>query len=288
LNQFIFYCLQASSIILGGEVAIPFLHVQDSESGSDSAQVTFTKYPELCMQFRSSCALLSSKSRLRGVKLILPKDLTVGDEFVSPSSIAKRYSRFDPEARDEGLEYEGESKILTLPADEAFTVDEYVYDIGPASVLETIKELENHHLILLWGTAGLCEVGSFQDGTKKIFDISAKRPWVVDLKAPPAVDSQISRHVMVIGESTNEWFLRFTDPDGSETKGDLVGAGVVAFAARNSVLFTGIMGCYKCSSLSRIVRRNTETEAEWIYNKRTVNIEEPEEEEDEEDEEDDE
>lgn len=234
------------------------------------------------MQFRNSCTLLSSKSRLRGVKLILPKDLTVGDELVLPSSIAKRYSRFDPEARDEGLDYEGESKILTLPTDEAFTINGYVYDIGPASVLETVKELENHHLILLWGTAGLCEVGSFQDGTKKIFDVSAKRPWAVDPKAPP-VDSLISRQVMVIGESTNEWFLRFTDPDGSETKGDLVGAGVVAFAARNSVFFTGIMGCYKCSSLSRIVRRDAETEAEWIYNKRTVNIEEPEEEEEEED-----
>jgi len=260
---------------------LPFLYIRES------ARVSFTNYSELCSRYKNSCAILANKTRLRGVKLILPKDVIVGDEQVLESSLNFFYSRFDPESRDEGLDYEGATKVLNLHLDEAAEVGGFVYDIGPASAQEAVQEIECHQFLLVWGTAGLCEVGPFQEGTKKIFNVSAKRPWAVDPKAMGTDSESSSRQVIVIGESASEWFLRFIDPDGSETKGDLVGAGVVACACRDSVFFTGIMGSYKCSSLSRMVRRNAVTEEEWIYNKQTINVDQ-EELEDEEDDDDDE
>ena len=77
---------------------------------------------------------------------------------------------------------------------------------------------------------------------------------------------------------------RFVDPDGSETKGDLVGGGVVSYASRNSAMMTGILGKYSSEALKAIERRDANSEAEWKYNFKTVNVEEEEEDEEEDEE----
>ena len=93
--------------------------------------------------------------------------------------------------------------------------------------------------------------------------------------------------VLVLGDATTEWFLRFVDPDGSETKGDLVAAGVVNFACRNSVTMVGTIGDYINPAMDQAVRRPPMSIEEWKYDI-LAPVEEEEDEDDDDDEDEDE
>ena len=156
------------------------------------------------MRYKESCAVIFQRARLRGVNIILPVDLVVGDEKVTAYAVDKSYERFDPEARDEGFDYEGETKLTSLVSEEAIVVSGYAYDVGPASISAMEKEIEKSNLLLVWGPCGLCEASAFQEGTKKFIGLTAKRPW----SAEPTTECIKSRHVLLVGDSTCEWFLR--------------------------------------------------------------------------------
>tara|TARA_A100001015_G_scaffold320622_1_gene447675 strand:+ start:514 stop:1254 length:741 start_codon:yes stop_codon:yes gene_type:complete len=222
------------------------------------------------------------------VKLLLPCDFQVGDEAIEDNSIKNFYYKCDPDARDEGMDYEGDVKLVDLlqntnsGGDEgvdlskdvdvsSITVDGYVLDIGPNSIIATKTLMKQSELVLIWGTAGICEAGSFQEGTKQIVMSCAKTPWVPP-KQPSEEEEQDGivetlspSKVLVLGDATSEWFLRFVDPDGSETKGDLVAAGVVNFSCRNTVSMVGAIGEYISPALEYAMRRPTAGIEEWKY-----------------------
>merc|ERR1711991_736185 len=180
---------------------------------------------------------------------------------------------------DEGMDYEGDTKVLDLSSlaileDEStgrslrdqITVDGFVFDLGPASIATASEIISSADFVLFWGPAGICEAGNAQEGMKRLVQACSRTPWVT-LKTEEEVLAapQIPPHVLVLGDLTTEWFLRFIDPDGSETRGDLVKGGVVSFACRDTIGVVGILGEYLCPAATTMQRRPPEGEQDWKY-----------------------
>ena len=86
----------AETIMVTGEVMLPFLSqgidIIDSIDGTSAfKRVKFPKYIKACQQFREACCLITRRARLRGVKIIVPCDVQVGDEPIEDSSITQFY-----------------------------------------------------------------------------------------------------------------------------------------------------------------------------------------------------
>jgi len=72
--------------MLGGELAVPFLSL-----GGTGA--TFTQYSDLTARFRECCETLLQRARLKGVEILLPTDVVIGDEPIFDASVLKSYSK---------------------------------------------------------------------------------------------------------------------------------------------------------------------------------------------------
>jgi hypothetical protein len=89
---------------------IPFLAVMYKK------QYVFRKHIDSFYEignYNEVCLYLLKKSKLRGTLLLLPNDVLIGDEAVK--NLDRVYEKFDPEARDEGVEYEGEKTKNSKP-----------------------------------------------------------------------------------------------------------------------------------------------------------------------------
>lgn len=189
-------------IELVGEVSIPFLSIYK--------HLSLPKYSDLLVKYQLACKALVSKAQSRGVQLILPVDAIVSEEYVPPTLYTPTGDGsnivVDPDARDEGVEYDGDINTLALthtvkeivevdedgnpiasdPGDESdtpadgdvpggekeeenkqiITVNGYIMDIGPETSHNLQTEIECSDLVFVWGPAGVCEIGAFQSGTR--------------------------------------------------------------------------------------------------------------------------
>lgn len=274
-----------SSVFLGGEMCIPFLPFLKD--------VTLHRYQTICDSFDPVCREIIRKARMRGVSLIVPSDVIEGDEAVSAEQRALCLSKCDPGARDEGGDYSGESKTVSLPdysvangvysRDGNQVVSGYILDIGQ-STCQALKQLvESSHLLLSWGPLGCCEMAAFQGSQRLMVASAVKKPYSEDDEAAAiaANNAKMPLHSVVIGDSGAEWWARIADSEG-EFKGELARVGIVACLSRNSNLFAGLISNCASSLYSGLCRRPAEA-SEWIYNARPPAVPEEEEEEDDED-----
>lgn len=224
--------------------------------------VQLSKYVDICSKFRSATKVIVSKARARGVKLILPSDLSVADEPLK--EITKKTSSGG--SLDEGVDYDGDIKVLPLSlerSDSVVTIDGYVFDIGPSSCKDLKTLIETSDLVINYGTLGACETSSFQVGQRALVEALARKPY--DEEAPGASTSSSSKpQALVIGNTTVEWFARIVDPDG-ERAGAISEAGIVAYTCRFSGLFVGILRNSYSAILDAFSTRPP-VGGEWIYN----------------------
>lgn len=233
-----------------------------------------------------------------------PSDVVQGEDPLKSGDVWKCYDKFEPEARNEGTEYTGDTKTVNYlldapqpddyhlateqghPALKHVVVDGYIYDIGPDTIRAMKDIVSAADLVLTWGTVGVCELSSFQVGQQNLVDVAAVKapPSTVVAVAPQDLtrNPQLS---LLLGDSCVEWFTRLIDSDG-ELKGDLVAAGCVTYANRNSAIPCGVLGQYPSAVLREELKLRPAVEGEWIYSKRVIVPEDEEEEEEEEEEED--
>ena len=269
----------AATIILCGEVCIPFV--------ACTSAVTFKHYSTECSDYRELCGMVLQKAKMRGVEIILPVDVVTGDEPLTSAQLQLCFANIDDSARDEGVDYEGESSVVSLQQPDAETgviVKGYMYDIGPSTCDIVSSVISSSQLHLSWGTAGCSEISSFQAGHRAIV-AAASPPPKQDDTALNATNNELklSPHNIVIGESNVEWWARIADPEG-EFEGYLTKMGMADFVSVYSKPLCAILSNEKSTSLISVVRRAAANE-EWDY--LTALRHEDDEEEEEEDEEDD-
>lgn len=246
---------------------------------------------------------------MRGCQLRWPIDMVMGDIEVSADDRMKCFLKVEPDARNEGADYDGEAKVFKVSDAEvdALGVDEvklsgHAYDIGPETCAALKAALQSTDLVVVWGTVGVCESSAFQAGQQCLVDfgstkkapeppaaaavatkaaVPAKGAPPAATPAPAAITKNPLRTVLV-GDSTVEWFTRFLDSDG-ELQGDLVGAGRVSFATRESCVFAGLMGLLPSKMAQSAFVQRTPLESEFVYS--TVRSEQDEEEDEEEEDE---
>lgn len=264
--------VQVDSIILGGEIAIPFIALYGG--------VVFSRYIQECAQYKTPCAEIMKKALLRGVKLLLPVDVMTGDEAIPADARSKVFTSVDPDARDEGVDYDGEAKVVTIFDQETDAVatkvvDRYVGDVGERTCKLIQEEVATSDLLVAWGTMGACEVSSFQAGQRALVNAAVLTPMDPEAKPTPemstpcglrAAESGRPAHTWLIGDGTVEWFTRIADTDG-ELGGDLVAAGRVAFCSRASSAPVGLLGLCGSRVVPSLARRDPLTGgSEWTMN----------------------
>jgi hypothetical protein len=246
-------------VCICGELCIPFLGL--------SPRIALKKHLALCAEHREVCASLLTKARLRGCRVILPVDLNYGDEPLPPSLRDKAYANIASDARNEGVDYEGEAKIVSLSPtvltagdghfgsevhEPVVVVDGHVFDIGTESCTLLKHAVGEADLLYVWGTVGACEVAGFQAGQTALVEAAnqllahAGLAQVMQSPAqalPMAPATKDPLRTLLLGESTVEWFTRLVDSDG-ELGGDLISAGIVAYACRRPSLHGGLLGLH--------------------------------------------
>lgn len=227
-----------------GEFSLPFLL---------ATGVQFQR-SELYSGYKMVCGSLIAKSRLRGVALVLPVDLVVGDEIISPEQFLKCYTSYDKDSRDEGGDYDGDSTIITCDPPSGSPIIGYPLDIGPLTCQLLRGTIPQHDLHLSWGTAGCCEISSFQGGQRALVESSLHQSTST---AGPSIRN------ILLGEANVEWWSRICDPEG-EFDGDIVKKGVADFTSRHSLTFTSVISQLPSAHLSNILRRSPERQ-EWDY-----------------------
>jgi 3-phosphoglycerate kinase len=114
------------------------------------------------------------------------------------------------------MDYEGATKVVnisesmkTLQSESntsILEIKDHIYDVGQATISEITTEISTSDLFFIWGTSGVCEVGPFQNSMKNIVVSSSNRDWI---PANTTAQSEVNKpHVLVLGDSTCEWFLR--------------------------------------------------------------------------------
>ena len=269
----------ATKIIICGEVCIPFV--------ACTSGVAFTQHEQICSDYRLLCGLILKKAKLRGVEILLPDDLVVGDEPLSHAQLQQCFANVDDSARDEGADYEGESGVISLQPvdDKGVIVTGFVYDIGPSSCDAFTKAISSCQLHLSWGTVGCSEISSFQSGQRAI--VAAASPQLnpeEDTDVKTEVTLPTTPHNIVIGSSNVEWWARIADPEG-EFEGHLTKMGVADYVSLDSNAMCYLLSNRYSTALENVLRRPP-TDAEWDY--LTALRHEDDEEDEEEEEEDDE
>jgi hypothetical protein len=217
-------------------------------------------FSDVSASFLSYCALcnvLIQKARYRGVRIILPEDLVMGDDELRTESLSKCFQNIDSSARDEGGDYQGDTNVSSCIG----RISGYPYDIGPKTCEALRSELKTHHLHLSWGVLGCCEVSTFQSGQRVLVEISS----LESVFQPDSGDTNTIRHLhnIVVGESAVEWWSRLSDPDG-EYEGNLVKKCVLDFASRNSKCISNALAQLPTPCLSDALRRMP-SDDQWDY-----------------------
>lgn len=259
----------AATIAVTGELSIPFInHTRNISFSAQNSELS--KYLRVCKRILEKAAKL-------GVNLIIPNDVVTGDELITPEIKARCYASFDKDARDEGIDYEGESTIIKLDDSISSIIKGAMYDIGPSTLQQIKDEIATTNVLLSWGNIGCCELSSFQAGQKAIVATVLK-----------SVEKDNLHHI-VIGDSTVEWWARFADPEG-EFGGNLIARSAASMFTRNASFFVGMLLNLPSKVLQRIIRRESPPDQveEWDYisKYRAVKNEEEEAEEEDEEEED--
>ena len=305
INLVIFVMNRLNSVCIVGEMGVAFVAL--------SQRMCLRQYAAQCAPYRAVCRRLVGRARARGCRLVWPVDLLCGDELITAEvKQAKIAAPVDPESRADGFEYDGDVKVVRVCLDTTgasssagngdtpgvdgkkeemvenmgvVNVDGYAYDIGPESCTQLREVLQPADLVLVWGTAGLCEASAFQTGQQCLVECASTNPPADNSAAasgvaPPAdaLERNPQRAVLV-GGATVEWFARIIDSDG-ELGGDLVGAGAVDFASRDSTVFTGLLGQLPSPIVQDTLLRRPAAQREWVYSKRKFDVEEDEDEED--------
>jgi hypothetical protein len=167
-----------------------------------------------------------------------------GDEPVSNQEKLKCYFNVQKDSRNEGIDYEGETKIVSITeqSNDNLSIDGYIYDIGPKSCDALKEALKTSSIALIWGTAGVCEVSSFQNGQQSLVDGAN----AIASRLESYNDGKLTKNPLkslIIGESSVEWTTRLLDSD-NELNGDLVSFGIISYLNRDSTLFSGLIGMY--------------------------------------------
>lgn len=124
---------KVDTLIIGGGMAYTFLKAQGNEIGRsllDAEKIEFAKE-------------MLAKAKAKGIKLLLPVDTVVADDFKKPT-VSKTVSSNAIPADMEGV------------------------DIGPETVKLFAKEIENAKTVIWNGPMGVFEVPQFAVGTKAI------------------------------------------------------------------------------------------------------------------------
>lgn len=196
------------TLMLVGEMAVPFMGLL--------GHVVLPKYQGLIQSLGKASKALVAKAQMRGVQLVLPVDAVVSEEALPEGLAATTGTKFDPEARDEGAEFEGDTTTLSLlppaPAEEGeaaegeaggeegegeekaeapsvetgpTVVNGYIYDIGVNTCKTMASEISHADFVFVWGVPGVCEVGAFQAGQRALVEaVNAIAP--ADAAAAPA------------------------------------------------------------------------------------------------------
>jgi len=181
----------------------------------------------------------------------LPQDLTVSDDPV-PSTVI--LAPADPDARDEGAEFETDLRTVVVPSvseqvpssssspptegeegqsgpPQPVVVSGFVHDLGPASkeaLVLAARDLNTSKpqgaLLLLWGLPGVAEASSTQAASKELLKAVLKplpasaSASAADSSSGTLVEQQqqqaVHVHTVLLGESTVEWAARVGDPSG--------------------------------------------------------------------------
>ena len=260
--------------MLGGELALAFLNI--------SNRYVLKKYTHSLSDYRDVCMALQTKAKMKGCRLVLPVDLIVGDEKVSDDDKLKCFQQFEPDARNEGAEYEGEVKVFecggrpddwgdTDGATPPIVVDGFAYDIGPKSCQALQDIVLATELLLVWGPMGVCESSSFQGGQIALVNCSSTK----EAEGATTMRRSVPLQTVLIGDSTVEWYARMLDSDG-ELDGDLVGAGMVVYALRSSAILAGAMGLLSSKTMQSKLKLRPSLEDEWVYSHKKIEVEEDE------------
>jgi hypothetical protein len=292
------------SIYVVGELALPFLCL--------SKRYSFVHYSADCAKYHSVCTALLAKARMRGCRLRWPSDMLMGDEAIKPADKLKCFLKFEPDARNEGADYDGEAKAFKVSDAEtvgsgtnAVLLTGYAYDIGPETCASLKESLQNTDLVLLWGPAGVVESSAFQAGQQVLAEFgttkvqpdapapASARPTgkaagnvtsnsAATTAAAAATLTKNPLRTVLVGDSTVEWCTRLLDSDG-ELGGDLVAAGCVSYATRDSAVVGALLGLYPSRVLQEMLLTRPTAESELLYSKKIVEVEEEEDDEDEDD-----
>ena len=291
-----------STVMLVGEMALPFLSLM--------AHLKMPKYQELAQQLGKAAKALIAKARMRGVNIVLPVDAIVSEEKLPEDLADSTYTKFDPEARDEGADYEGDTSTVSLMPKESENTEAlegeedlaspveagptlvrgYIYDIGPETCKTLSAEINTANLIFVWGVAGVCEVGPFQAGQRTLSEAlngitsppiskeqgeggdSAEEKAQEGETAAAAVNS-VPKVTIVLGGATVEWCTRFLDSDG-ELQGDLIACGAVTYASRRASTICGRLAAVPSPLYDNGLMFRESEESEWAYQGKVEPIEE--------------
>lgn len=216
----------------------------------------FSKHELATNEFKNASLHLLKKARMRGVQLLVPTDVVIGETMLSEAERGRSIDVVDPSSRDDGIDYEGDTSTVALSS--GAVIGGYVYDIGPESTHAAIEVIRVSDVVLHWGAVGVCEHSSFQAGQRAVVEAMATKEADPPVRGP---------HALVVGESTVEWFSRISDSDGERTAGDgdLVKAGIVAYAHRTASL-VGLLCLHKSYVLDLVTKRCSE-HLEWNMSK---------------------
>jgi len=246
----------ADTVILLGEFCVPFLRAQG---------VSFVQMNDVCETYTSACNLIIQKARVRGVNLLLPIDVITGDEQLTFDSPLPSVS-LDNDTQDEGVDYDGESTVVSLFDDDnrllTSEVQGFPYDVGPSTCHMLTNEIKNHHVHFSWGSAGCCEYSSFQGGQRAVISASTP-PRCIESTVNSTEISHVLPYNVIVGESTVEWWSRIADSD-NEYDGNIMKKGVAKLSTRNSKSVSSIICQVPSGKLSAFGKR-TPCKNEWDY-----------------------
>jgi len=256
--------IQATTVAISGELAIPFIAAKGGAS--------FPSYPHL-QAFTGPARAFLVRAKAKGVTVVLPTDLVMSEDALPP---AVKSAAADPDARDEGAEFETDTKIVTVPdlaaiiaaaaaeaeaaagegsaegqpprpteetaAPVVTPLPGFVHDLGPDSRAALLAALSSCALVVCWGTPGAVEASPCQQGTKDLLKAIAKALPEGGAEGESSSAATVQQHTVLLGESTVEWASRVADPAG-ELGGAVVQYGVYSCAVRRGAAWmAGLLG----------------------------------------------
>lgn len=223
--------------------------------------IEFINYSMIPIEYQETCKYIIQKCRIRGVKLVLPSDIVICEEEIS--IVDSMDLSIGVASCDDGFDTEADFKTYHLCDLVLKQVSGYVYDIGKTTIAEMKSDISSADLVLSWGSIGLCECSSFQIGQRALVEMTHQTPFE-ERKDIKVLDPKKPLQTLLLGNSHVEWYSRIIDSDG-EYHGDIVRAGFVALALRQSNSFINVMNFSPCNYLTKdVLSRPRDMDSDWI------------------------